>query len=407
MKKYWLILDSYTFIWKNDVKVLVYNSLSGRGFDTCLSPVLDAVVNKILDMANMYCVEISEKERHDDGFSNFVRLLKGYFCGDIILNDNVSRPISIYPKLNINEAIDRDYKGIDNFESFGHHVAKNLLEFTLYLNGQIGKSNFQNQILWFLSGENFLSLNNLDLLFDKIQGIRILDFNVVAKNIFEYPYLERLYYLLQKHAFKVSFYTYYKSVCSRDNFIQIASNERFEPFLFLDFPIEESVIEKIHSWHVAVKYVVKISSVEEYDQVLTLIDKYQLDIKISPWFNGNNLSFFEEYVFLKKDDLLDTQWNKQEIFSHQVLNTNDFGKLSMLPNGVIYANTFFDSIGGIRDNIKQLIYKELKEGKSWRRTRDTLVPCCSCLYRYVCPSPSNYELVLEKSNMCFCVDCLD
>lgn len=401
MKKYWLILDSYTFIWKNGVKVLVYNSLSGKGFDTSLSPVLDTVVNELLDMENMYCIEISDIKLHDNEFSIFVSLLRENFCGDIVLNDNISRPISIYPKLNINEAIDRDYKGIDNFESFGHHVAKNLLEFTLYLNGQQEESNFQNQVLWFFSGKNFLSLNNLDLIFDKIQDVRILDFNVVAENLFEYPYLERLYYLLQKYPFKVSFYTYYKSVCSRDDFIHIISNERFELFLCLDFPMEESVIKKIVSWNIAVKYVAKISSMEEYNQILNLIDKYQLDIKVFPWFNGNNFSFFEEYVFLKKSDLLETQWSKQEIFSHQVLNTNDFGKLSMSSNGVIYANMFFDSLGTIKDDIKQLIYKELKNGKSWRRTRDTLVPCCSCLYRYVCPSPSNYEVVLEKPNMCF------
>ena len=143
---------------------------------------------------------------------------------------------------------------------------------------------------------------------------------------------------------------------------------------------------------------------EEYDQIQSLIDKYQLEMKVYPWFNGNNLTFFEESVFLNKDDLLDGQWSKQEIFSHQVLNTNDFGKLSMLPNGDIYANIFFDPIGTIKNNIKQLVYKELKDGKSWRRTRDVLIPCCSCLYRYLCPSPSNYELVLKKSNMCFCMD---
>lgn len=404
MKKYWLIIDSYTFIWKNDVKVLVYNSLSGKGFDSFMSPVLDTVVTELLDMANMYCVEVSDLELQDNEFFNFVRLLREYFCGDIVLNDNIARPISIYPKLNINEAIDRDYKGIDDFESFGHHVAKNLLEFTLYLNGQVDKSNVQSQISWFLPGENLLSLDNLNLIFDKIQDVRILDFNIVAKNIFEYPHLERLYYLLQKYTFKVSFYTYYKSVCSRNDFVQIVANKRFESFLFLDFPIDKSVIEKICSWGIDVKYMVKITSMEEYDQIQSLIDKYQLEMKVYPWFNGNNLTFFEESVFLNKDDLLDGQWSKQEIFSHQVLNTNDFGKLSMLPNGDIYANIFFDPIGTIKNNIKQLVYKELKDGKSWRRTRDVLIPCCSCLYRYLCPSPSNYELVLKKSNMCFCMD---
>lgn len=404
MKKYWLIIDSYVFIWKNEINVLVYNTLSGKGFECSLSPVLDIVVTKLLDTKNMYCIGVSNIELDDDQLSFFVRLLRINYCGDIILSENVDKPISIFPKLNINEAVDRDYGGIDNFESFGHQVARNLLEFTLYLNGDLEKSDIQKQIMWFLSGEYKLSLDDLNLIFCKIKDVRILEFNIVAENVFEYPHLENLYSLLQNYTFKVSFYLYYKSNFSARDFLPIIENEKYNCYLFLDFPIDYLILEKISCWNIPMNYVAKITSIDEYNQIQNISDKYQIDIKLSPYFDGTNYSFFQKYIYINKEDILETQWSKQEIFSHQVLNTNDFGKLSMIPTGDIYANTFFNPVGTVRDDIKHLVYKELKEGLSWRRTRDTMNTCDSCLYRYVCPSPSNYELILNKSNLCFLND---
>lgn len=36
---------------------------------------------------------------------------------------------------------------------------------------------------------------------------------------------------------------------------------------------------------------------------------------------------------------------------------------------------------------------------AWRRIREE-EPCNLCLYQYLCPSPSNYEAVIGKTNLC-------
>jgi pseudo-rSAM protein len=51
------------------------------------------------------------------------------------------------------------------------------------------------------------------------------------------------------------------------------------------------------------------------------------------------------------------------------------------------------------DDIRNLIYRELMEGKSWLRIRNQ-APCTECLYQWLCPSPSNYEIVTGKPNLC-------
>ena len=52
------------------------------------------------------------------------------------------------------------------------------------------------------------------------------------------------------------------------------------------------------------------------------------------------------------------------------------------------------------DDYKKLIYNELRHGNSWRRTRDKQAICKECIYKYLCPSPSNYEIAIQKPNLC-------
>lgn len=59
-----------------------------------------------------------------------------------------------------------------------------------------------------------------------------------------------------------------------------------------------------------------------------------------------------------------------------------------------------EPIGDSEEKINELVFKEMKNGKAWFLTRDEVSPCKDCLFRYLCPSPSNYELVIGKPNLC-------
>lgn len=50
-------------------------------------------------------------------------------------------------------------------------------------------------------------------------------------------------------------------------------------------------------------------------------------------------------------------------------------------------------------NIYEIVQKEIQEGQSWLRTRKQ-EPCNSCIYQYLCPSPSDYEIIIGRLNLC-------
>lgn len=402
MDKYWLIIDSYTFIWNNEISVVVYNSLSGQGFEYPLSSILKRIVEEVVDEKNMYCVEITASVMQDSHTKTFLTLLREYFCGDIIkkLPESV-KPVSVLPLLNINEEVGRDFGDVANFEAFGHHVVKNLLEITVYLNGDpVDERNPSRQFLWSCKGKPVLDKQILEKIARQIEFTRVVDFNVVTSDLFSYPYLNDLFSLLERFSLKTTFYLPCNSLTRKNLASGFFKRNDFQLCLLVNCPeeIEEVDLSVFAGYNV--QFLFKVMSVEEYLVAIDKIEQYQLNAKVLPYYNGHNYAFFKEYIFLDKEDILNTQWTKQQIFAHQVLNTNDFGKFVIMPDGKIYANINFKAVGTVDNDIKELVYKEMKEGISWRRTRNSLKKCSTCLYRHLCPSPSNYEVHLGKDNLC-------
>jgi pseudo-rSAM protein len=50
-------------------------------------------------------------------------------------------------------------------------------------------------------------------------------------------------------------------------------------------------------------------------------------------------------------------------------------------------------------SLLELIAKELEQNTAWRKIRNNK-PCNECLFQYLCPSISNYEMTLERENLC-------
>ena len=143
-----------------------------------------------------------------------------------------------------------------------------------------------------------------------------------------------------------------------------------------------------------------ISEEQEYrqqEEIIKLLE--QETYEFIPVFTGKNIAFFKENVYLTNNDLKDIEISRKDIFMNQVLNSNYFGKLTIMSNGKVYAGTQMPAIGTINDSVQELVYKELTQGKSWLRIRD-MEPCCDCVYQWLCPPPSDYELIIGSPNLC-------
>lgn len=109
---------------------------------------------------------------------------------------------------------------------------------------------------------------------------------------------------------------------------------------------------------------------------------------------------FEQYIYTCKEDITVCSYDKKDIFAHQVMNSNYWGRLSVFPDGSVYSNINNPPVGTIKDTIYDLIIKEMKNRSAWRLTRDVTPECAKCLHRYLCPPPSNYGFVIGKFNLC-------
>ena len=100
------------------------------------------------------------------------------------------------------------------------------------------------------------------------------------------------------------------------------------------------------------------------------------------------------------DDIFYRSISYREIFRNQKLNSNLFGHLYVLPNGDVFSNLAQKPIGDLKtDKISKIILQELSSRFIWRKTRND-VSCKSCIYKYLCPPPSEYEIYMDSYNFC-------
>ena len=170
----------------------------------------------------------------------------------------------------------------------------------------------------------------------------------------------------------------------------IGDTNEIEQLLMLPFVHDQNV-----------EYNFSVESAEEFFFFSDFIFKHNLtNTAIYPYFNGKNLTFFEQNVFQNENDILSTKLNRKDIFAHKTINSNFFGKIIILPNGNILPNINSMPIGNIKNGIKSAIYEEMVNGIYWKKTRNSISPCKQCLYRDLCPPISNYEIIMDKMDLC-------
>ena len=87
---------------------------------------------------------------------------------------------------------------------------------------------------------------------------------------------------------------------------------------------------------------------------------------------------------------------------NKTLNGLFFGNIELLPDGSVWDNLNFEKIGLLHDDFADLMLAMYKEKGAWFYKREQY-PCNKCLYQWLCPPPSNYELVMNKPNLCHIV----
>ena len=370
---YWFTIEPYVFFGLTNQCALLYNTLDGVIIESNKVEVIELLM-ETLQKENCGVVLLTNERFQNKNVNTFIRELRKKYMGDVIdVALSKSKPVQLLPFFNFPDK-QEIYKR-HNFSSF-----KNVLEYLSEICIHVDHTTNMTDLIAFLQS---------------IQGKPT--YNIIGDMT---NYKELISFLNQQPSPKNIFCSYTKVIA-----LQPVFENNFSYNISVNFPMN------MQQWHhsrqillnqtLPVEYVFDVSSVDDCQQAEQLVDQFQIEIfKMNPVYTRDNNKFFEENVYLNKEDILTSSLSIKDFFARQVMNMFDFGKINIMPNGDAYANLNHPVLGNIyTDSIHEIVYKEIEEGKSWLRIRNQ-VPCNNCIYQWLCPSPSNYEIAIGRSNLC-------
>lgn len=373
---YWFTIEPYVFIGLTNQSALLYNTLD-RVVIESNKPQVIGLLHELLQIENCGVVLLTGKRYGEKEINDFVKELRDSYMGDIIdIRLSKGKPVQLLPYFNF------PYKH-EIYKKLNFSPLKNILEDLSEISIYVDETT------------NILKMSSF---VQSIPGSPT--FNIIGDMGSIKNYKELLSCFNQFTSLKVM-------TCSYDNVIKIdpVYYNNFSYKITVRFPV------RIEQWNLAwqllinqplpVEFVFDVISNDECQQAEQFINQFQIEkYWLNPIYTGDNILFFEENIFLTKEDILSTSISIKDLFSRQAINVYDFGKLNILQNGDAYANLHYPLLGNIyTDNIYEIVQKEIDEGRSWFRIRNQ-APCNDCVYQWLCPSPSNYEIYIDRYNLC-------
>ena len=379
MKKvsdYWFTIEPYVFVDIKNKHALLYNTLDGVTIESTNDKIIE-ILHKTLQEENCGVTLLTNEQYQQKEINCFICELREKFMGDVIdVSLSNGKPLQTLPFYNYSK--EQELYKKNNFSSY-KNVLEKLFEISLHID---------------------ITTNITELIHFLATLPKNLTFNIIGNMEGVSNYSGLLSYLDQCSSPK-------NLLCSYKNVIALQPifENNFSYQISVSFPIDmerwNRAMEILLSQTLPVEFVFEVASEDDVQQSEQLIEQYQIDkYQLKPNYTGNNIRFFEEEVFLSKEDILSTSLTMKDFFARQAMNMYDFGKINIMPNGDAYANLNHPLLGNIyANNIHEILHKEVEEGKSWLRVRNQ-APCTDCVYQWICPPPSNYEITVGRPNLC-------
>ena len=405
---HWFYLESYTFLFYSKNQYVIYNTLNSTYIDCSLyGKTINTVLSILHNTNKTYCVGIYEYQLRDSQFTEFIKKIRNTFSGDIIKNIRGIPPFISKPILRIlhhpNNPKTKEYNLL------GENALFHLHEVTFYLENQGFDLNpmykdCYKQFLYptytekqKLSHAKYLEIIE-QLSICQIDKINIIPATIEKKELFSY-----LLSLSRQYSIKTQIILPYRKY-NKEDLKQLLTNPQFSIMIMVHLPVD---YEELNSYiNLFNEYNITWSLIASNKNDVIFLSKNNLgkftNVDYIPWYTGDNMDFFKEYIYNDFKDIIEQKNTKQHIFRKQILNDNLFGKLTIFPTGEVYSNVNFPTIGNIQDQkLSEIVYSEIENYfKPWFFTRD-YVSCKNCVNKYLCPSISNYEIVANEYNMCY------
>lgn len=397
---FWLFLEPHTLLEILDNDLLLFNTFTGQYIEyknNC----------RITGLFKSEYSQISETELKDPEIKKLLRDLEKKVIGGTIEAEKFNG-LPIRLKSYFEESKTDIIKQLSTDDS--------LDELTLYLNNKCDLKcpicrQAYKQFLYctkYKGKYHELELKKIIAFISSIRTGRIAEFNIIGGEIFSYTQIDELIIYFNSLSSYKSYFTDYRNVNSlstkilrkirkRNSRIVILINLPFDTTKFK----ETLITIKKTKLDYCIKLVIKSSIDIELAISILSKNKERISYDLLPFYTGNNLPFFENYVFLTKENILCPSASINKIKLKKQYNLNDFRRLTVLPDAEVYSNINTSSLGSLSINsLHEIISKEQKRKEGWFRLRSKVSPCNECIYCSLCPSLTNYEISVGKNNLC-------
>ncbi len=405
---HWFYLESYTFLFYSKNQYVIYNTLNSTYIDCSLyGKTINTVLSILHNTNKTYCVGIYEYQLRDSQFTEFIKKIRNTFSGDIIKNIRGIPPFISKPILRIlhhpNNPKTKEYNLL------GENALFHLHEVTFYLENQgfdlnpMYKDCYKKFLYPTYTEKQKLSHAKYLEIIEQLSICQIDKINIIPATIEKKELFSYLLSLSRQYSIKTQIILPYKKY-NKEDLKQLLTNPQFSIMIMVHLPVD---YEELNSYiNLFNEYNITWSLIASNKNDVIFLSKNNLgkftNVDYIPWYTGDNMDFFKEYIYNDFKDIIEQKNTKQHIFRKQILNDNLFGKLTIFPTGEVYSNVNFPTIGNIQDQkLSEIVYSEIENYfKPWFFTRD-YVSCKNCVNKYLCPSISNYEIVANEYNMCY------
>jgi pseudo-rSAM protein len=407
-------LETYVHISVKGSNALLYNTINGKFLEYKGFPAICRFLRKITYKKNLLVIWLKPKFKSmNPWLDEFIKKVKKYQMGDIIdTYPGHRKPIQLMPLVNIYKDIPRLKK--DPSRSVGEGVMAYLKEISLYVNNSCEQMcsycrDIYKQFLFChrdSTPNRELKLDSIEKIMAEASGTSLNRLNILGGNIFQFSQFKNLLIFLNRIDILKVFYIHYLNLADNFDELVILEKNRTMLNLLVSLPVEHEKFGKILSFiknsGFKTIFTVVLNCSSDLEAVEQLIHAYNLEnVLFQPYFSGNNLRFFKKHVFTNRARVLGAKPTQKDLFVRFKLNPANFGKITVSASGHVFPNLNTPKLGSIYKNpLKEIIYKEMKTGKSWIKSRNRVQPCNRCIFELVCPPLSNYEFALKRNNLC-------
>lgn len=404
MRSYVLTISPDVFIWTINGAGLVYNSSNFKFIKFSVDDKLQSVCEILNDPSELYKIVLDESELQNETFSSWIQNL-------VKIGAAFLEPFSDKYKVSLKPILKIQY---DKSKILAHndstYVLECLRDVTIHLSDSILSESEEGCYKQFIYPRKSSSADiNRCLKFEYVQKMlqNIPDKNSIRINlvgeIFSYPFLKDLLSCLRGRSNPIAFYhKYAKSSLNIDLFRQLDS---FDNIIYLDIQeLFKSDIPEINVKSLRLRFIVQsLEDVSRLQEIASMIDN-DMEYELVPFYNGFNLDFIRDFLSIDISMLSRSHIVKRHVFMNQVLNSNFFGKLELYTDGAIYSNPNFPKLGNIENEFSDVLLRAFNNNSAWFLTRN-VDPCNECVFKWLCPPQSNYELNTGVANLCKNTDC--